>query len=87
MKIQIVKNKYINSLLILMLGSAIFHMILLFFLAIKSYDLYILNYFNILDIDLFSPNIFNSVLGNFSSFLFVVIIYLIILKANNKENE
>jgi len=85
MNSKIVKNKYINTLFLLMLFSAIVHMVILFFKAIKSLDIYVLNYFNILDIDLFYPNIFNSLLGNVFSLIFMVAIYFIILKINKVE--
>jgi len=85
MNSRIVKNKYINALFLLMLFSAIVHMIILFFKAIKSLDIYVLNYFNILDIDLFYPNIFNSFLGNVFSLIFMIVIYFIILKINKTE--
>lgn len=83
MDIKIVKNKYLNALFILMLFSAIAHMLIVFYLAIISGNLYIVNYFNILDLDLFYPNIFNNFIGNIFSILFVITVYLIILK-NNK---
>lgn len=82
MNIKIVRNKYINTLLILMLFSATVHMLILFYFALISSNLYIINYFNILDIDLFSPNIFDSFFGNIFSFIFAVILYFIILKSN-----
>jgi len=85
MNSRIVKNKYINALFLLMLFSAIVHMAILFFKAIKSLDVYVLNYFNILDIDLFYPNIFNNFWGNIFSLIFMVVIYFIILKINKTE--
>ena len=82
MKITIVKNKYLNALFLLMLVSAIVHMLILFYLALVSKDLYILNYFNILDIDLLLPSIFNGVAGNIFSAFVAVTIYILILKLN-----
>lgn len=79
MKIQIVKNKYLNSLLLLMLFSAAVHMVILFFLAMWAGNLYFLNYFNILSVSYFFPNFLNSIFGNIISFLFAGIIYIIIL--------
>jgi len=84
MRIQIVKNKYVNSLLLLMLMSAIIHMILLFFIAILSKDLYFLNYFNIISISYFIPNFLNSILGDTVSFLFAGVTYFVILMANKE---
>lgn len=83
MRIKIVKNKYINALFILMLFSAIIHMLVLFCLTLTSGNLYIVNYFNILDLDLFYPDIFNSFFANIFSIFFVFVLYIIILK-NNK---
>ena len=85
MNIKIVKNKYLNALLILMMFSAGVHMLVLSCLAVASGSLYVLNYFNILDLDLFYPNIFNSFGGNIFSIFFVVAIYSIILKTNKTE--
>lgn len=90
MNIKIVKNKYINSLFVLMLFSATVHMIVLFFVAFSRGDLYIINYFNILDLDVLIPQIFgNNFFGNFFSLIFVAVLYLIILKVNkdNKDTE
>ena len=86
MNIRIVKNKYLNAVFVLMLFSAIVHMVILFFLSFKTKDIYVLNYFNILDIDLFIPNILNNNLGNFISFVFMIFIYIAILKINKTEN-
>ncbi len=83
MNIQIVKNKYLNALFVLMLFSAIVHILIIFYLALTSGDLYVVNYFNILDLDLFYPDIFNSFIGNIFSVLFLIVAYIIILK-NNK---
>jgi len=80
MKIQIIRNKYLNAFAILGLFSAGVHMVLLAFRAIFEKDLYVLNYFNVLDIDLFFPDLFNSFWGNATSVLFAGLIYLIILK-------
>ncbi|MEK7658446.1 MAG: hypothetical protein AAB352_01100 [Patescibacteria group bacterium] len=87
MKIKIVKNRYLNSLFILMLFSAIIHMLILFFIALGRGDLYIFNFFNILDLDILFPLIFkNNFLGNFSSLIFVVLFYILILKISSKNN-
>lgn len=85
MNIKIVKNKYINSLLLLMLFSAIVHMVILCYFAVELKDVYILNYFNILDLDLLFGEIFNSINGNVISLLCIVLIYLVILKINTYE--
>ena len=87
MNIKIVKNKYLNSLFLLMLLSAIVHMIILTFLSLSRGDLYILNYFNILDLDILFPNIFiNNFISNLSSLILMILLYIIILKTN-KNND
>ena len=86
MNIKIVKNKYLNALLLLMLFSAIVHMIILFLMTISTFDIYALNFFNILDIDVLFPALFfNSTLSNISSVIFILSIYLIILVNNEKK--
>ncbi|MFA7714609.1 MAG: hypothetical protein WCX77_00670 [Candidatus Paceibacterota bacterium] len=82
MKIQIVQNKYLNALFVLMLFSASIHMMILVYLAISSGNFYILNYFNILDIDAFIPNFLNDPAGNLFSFIFMAGLYFFILKKN-----
>jgi len=87
MKIKIFKNKYLDSLFIIMLFSASVHMLILFFLALSRGDLYILNYFNILDLDILFPAVFkNDFFGNFASLIFVVLFYFLILKGNRKDD-
>jgi len=88
MNIKIVKNKYLNSLFLLMLFSASVHMLILFYLAFSRGDLYILNYFNILDLDILFPLIFrNNFFGNFTSLIFAVLLYILILRTCNKNGE
>lgn len=88
MNVKIVKNKYLNSLFVLMLFSASVHMLILFYLAFARGDLYILNYFNILDLDILFPLIFkNDFLGNLGSLIFMVLSYFFILKVYNKNAE
>ena len=82
MNIKIVKNKYFNAVFLLMLFSAVVHMVILFFLAMASGNMYLLNYFNIIGIGNFLPNFLNSFSGNIISFLLVVALYIIILKLN-----
>jgi len=85
MKITIVKNKYLNALLLLMLVSAIAHMLILFYIFLATGDMYILNYFNILDVDLFFPDLFNTLPGNIFSALVAIAIYILILKLNTTD--
>ena len=85
MKIQIVKNKYVNSLLLLMLASATVHMIILFFIAIWTKNLYFLNYFNIISVSYFVPNFLDSISGDIISFIFAGVVYLVILLKNKVD--
>lgn len=82
MNITIVKNKYINALLLLMLGSATVHMLILFAATLWSGNIYLLNYFNILSISIFIPDFLNSLAGNMFSFIFMAALYMVILKIN-----
>lgn len=86
MNLHIVRNKYLNTLLLLMLLSAIVHMVILCYVAMASQDVYILNYFNILDIDLFFPAAVNSALGNVTSLIFVVGLYGFILTMHHNKS-
>ena len=85
MHIKIVRNKYINAFLLLLLLTAVVHFVILCLLFIKSGDFYFLNYFSILNIDYFIPDFLNNILGNIFSVFFVLILYLIILKKNKTE--
>ncbi len=82
MKIKIVRNKYLNTLLLLILFSAIAHIIILFYIVVQTGDFYTLNYFNVLDITYFVPNFSNSLWGNIISVVFLVFIYFVILLVN-----
>jgi hypothetical protein len=86
MDIKIVKNIYINSLLILMLFSATIHMVILFFIALINIDFYVLNYFNIIDLDILFPELMlNNFLWNTISIMVVVLFYFLILKIVKKN--
>ena len=86
MKIQIVGNKYINAALLLMLFSAAVHMLVLFFIVLKSGDFYILNYFNIIDLDIFWPSLFkDSLVINVVANVIVIGVYLAILWLNQDK--
>lgn len=85
MNVKIVKNKYLNALLLLMLLSAVIHILVLIFIAVKSLNIYILNYFNILEFDVLFPNIFrNTFYNNLLSFAVALFLYFAILKNNGK---
>ena len=84
MPIIIVKNKYLNALLLLMLFSAIIHMVVLFYITISAGNIYLLNYFNILSLDYFSPGIFDNLGGNIIATVTIILIYIVILKVNRQ---
>ncbi|MBS3092154.1 hypothetical protein J4466_01915 [Candidatus Pacearchaeota archaeon] len=77
---SIVKNKYFDALLKLMLFSAIIHVSLLIIYSIFSQNIFILNYFNILDFDLIFQSIAEGATNFLLSVAVVVIIYIVILK-------
>lgn len=82
MNIAIVKNRYVNAMLILMLFSAATHLLIIFFSMMMSGDLYLLNFFNIVGVSYLIPNFLNSFSGNLLSFAFAAALYLIILRYN-----
>jgi hypothetical protein len=82
MNIHIAKNKYLNSLLVLMLGSAIVHMVLLSMRALVWGDWHVLNYIHILDIDWFIPGLFAAPAGDAISWIIAAGLYFVILKSN-----
>lgn len=84
MKIQIVKNKYINAGLLLMLVSATLHIISLIVAFIDSWDFHVFNYFTIIGVDRFVPGAFNTAAGDIVSFFFVIVLYGIILFYNEQ---
>ena len=82
MNIHITKNKYLNALFILMLGSAMIHMIFLFLRVLISGDWHVLNYIHILDIDWFVPGLLAGFGGNLVSWALAGCLYAVILKFN-----
>jgi hypothetical protein len=85
MKIKIVKNKYLNALFLLMLFSATIHMLILFVFAVISKNVHILNYFNLINLNYFIPDFFSNTSGDIISFLFVIVLYIIILNFNERN--
>jgi len=78
---KMIKNKYLNAFLILLLYSAIFHVFVLIYRSFAERTIYPLNFFSILNLDILFPNMFkNTISVNAASFLVVVIIYFLILK-------
>ncbi|MBI2628826.1 hypothetical protein HYW74_01970 [Candidatus Pacearchaeota archaeon] len=82
---SIVKNKYFDAFLKLMLLSAIIHVALLIVYSLFTQNFIILNYFNILDFDLIYSGIAEGITNFFISGLVVVIIYIVILKFFTKK--
>ncbi len=75
MNVNIVQNKYVNALLLLMLVSAFIH---LFFV------ISFLNYFGILQIDYFLPSLVTTAYGTIASLAVVVLLYLGIIFYSRK---
>lgn len=82
---KIIRNKYVNALLILMLFSAVLHMLIVAYIALATGNIYVLNYFNVLSLTYFFPTGFNSFWGNVLSFVVMVALYLIALKAQRNQ--
>jgi hypothetical protein len=82
MNIHIAKNKYFNSLLILMLGSAIVHMALLFVWALMFGQWNVLNYISILNLDWFVPGLLAGFGGDVVSWVVAGCLYVAIFKIN-----
>jgi len=85
MHIKIVKNKYLNALLLLVLFSALVHMIILLYSALRYWDFYFLNYFNILNVYYIFPHFLDAFHENLLSVAVVCALYLVILKINKTE--
>ena len=75
---RFVKNRYLDSLLKLMLFSASVHILILIYHSISSRDITAMNYFNILDLDFFFDDIAKGTLNNIISVATMVVIYLMI---------
>jgi hypothetical protein len=76
---HIVKNRYLNALLLLMLFSAILHMTVLVIRFAGSGNWNLLNFFTIVGLQPFLPAFWS---GNTVSVLAVLALYGIILKLN-----
>jgi hypothetical protein len=87
MKVQIVKNKYLNALFLLMILSSIIHIAIVIFMAIKNSDLYYINFFNIIGVNCIIPNFLNNFVGNLISLGFTILLYLIIFLNNTSKKE
>jgi len=73
-----IKNRFIDALVKLILLSAIIHLSLLLVYSILNLDFIYLNFFNLLDFDLFFPEVINGVLSQLLSIIVVIIVYVVI---------
>jgi len=81
MENKIIKNKYLNAFLLLLLYSAVFHFIVLVLRCFLEKTVYPLNFFNILNLNFLFPSIFKDTLsGDVISVIVVIVIYLFLLK-------
>jgi len=79
------KNIYLDTLIKLILFSAIFHIFLLIIYSIIKLNITYLNYFKILDIDLFFPNIVTGSLSQIISISIIIIMYVVIYFISSKK--
>lgn len=80
MNIKIVKNKYLNTLFLLMFFSAVIHMVFMFCIALKEKSIYPLNIFHILNLDILFPQLFNNTASvNLASIIFLASVYSLLL--------
>ncbi|MDP3881457.1 MAG: hypothetical protein Q8Q31_01105 [Nanoarchaeota archaeon] len=75
---QIVNNRYLETLFRLMLLSAIVHVTLLIIYSMKIKDLSPLNYISILEIDLFFPSIVQNASGAWAGWILLIVLYVAI---------
>ena len=75
---KISSNKYLDTLLKVMLGSAIFHSIILVTQTIVTKNLSYLNIVNVLGLNWFFPNAGISHISNALSIVGWIIIYIIV---------
>lgn len=88
MKINIVKNKYLNALFLLMLVSAAVHIIILVIKSFAEKSIYPLNFFHILNLNYFFPNVFkDSAAMNIASVIFLASFYLLLLALSDKNEK
>jgi len=82
---NIVRNKYLNALLLVFLGSAIVHVLILLGVFLVTLDWHVLNYFRILEIGYFfaiPQNTWSTVL----SLAVFALVYLAVLFLNRNSN-
>jgi hypothetical protein len=83
--ITIVKNKYLNTLLLLMLFSAVAHMVVVLFIAVVDWNVAALNYFQIINLDYFFPVLSSGFWSDIAAAATVAALYIIILVINRKQ--
>lgn len=85
---KIIKNRYINAFLLLLLYSATFHFLVIVFRSFAQRNFYPLNFFGILNLDILFPELFkNTLSGNIASIIVVVVIYYVIFKTQRLSME
>ena len=72
---KITCNRYLDTLLKLILLSALVHIVILVIHAVRERDFSVMNYFNILDLDFFFSGIAKGVLSNVLSVVVMVVIF------------
>jgi len=82
---KIVKNKYLDSLLKLMLLSAIIHVVILLIYSITNLNSDKLNFFNIVGIDLLIPALGSGTLNLFIGIIVMLALYILFLKISKKD--
>ncbi|MBR9699351.1 hypothetical protein GOV09_02755 [Candidatus Woesearchaeota archaeon] len=80
-----VKNRHLDTILKVIVVSAIVHIIILIISAIKERSLTSLNYFNILDIHLLYPAITTSSIAGWLALLVPIILYIVIYTTFSKK--
>jgi hypothetical protein len=84
---NILKNRFVSALLILMLLSAAIHLVLLAIYAITNRNLESVNLFGIIGIDLNFPKVTNGAISQWLSLAVIVAAYLIIYFFFTKKKE
>ena len=84
MNVNIVQNKYVNALLLLMLVSAFIHLFFAICIMVVTGNISFLNYFGILQIDYFLPSLVTTAYGTIASLAVVVLLYLGIIFYSRK---
>lgn len=84
---SIVKNRYIDTLLKLMLLSAVIHMIVLAVYSVSNNDFTSFNFFTIVGLDLLFPQIVANDCQYLYSFVTVLCLYILLYYFLNSKNK